>query len=92
MIDPVSLTPSDIGTEATVIREFTPEELGEESYTQYFYHHENSELPIRDVTNTKEKGPKTEPCIESHRVHERDRAERAFPISRRSAAPPRLVR
>jgi len=64
MIEPVSLTPTDIGEEATVIREFTPEELGDESYIQYFYHHENSELPIRDVTNTKGKGPKTEPCIE----------------------------
>lgn len=64
MIEPVPLTPSDVGSEATVIREFDTEELGDEGYTQFFHHHENSILPVRDVTATTGNGPKTEPCIE----------------------------
>lgn len=60
MDDTVPLTESDVGPHATVIRRFEEEELGQEGYMQYFYHHDDSEYPVRDITDRN----KTEPCIE----------------------------
>jgi hypothetical protein len=64
MTEPVPLQQSDLDPQATIIRDFEPDELGSEGYTQFFHHHENSVLPVRDVTDTTGNGSKTEPCIE----------------------------
>ncbi len=51
--------------ERTVVEEEQPaKELREKGRIQYFYHSQDSTLPIRDVSNTQGKDPKPEPHIE----------------------------
>lgn len=64
MNDPIPLTDSDIDPEVEIVQEFQPNELGARGRAQYFYHHAGSDLPVRDVTDTRGEGNKPEPCIE----------------------------
>jgi hypothetical protein len=64
MKEPVKLDDTDIGPEADIVRTFDPAEVPERGYLQWFFHSEESDLPIRDITNTQKEGYKTEPSIE----------------------------
>jgi len=64
MKEPVSLSEDDIDPGVEIVREYLPEELGQQARAQYFYHSSGNDLPVRDVTDTQGEGKKVEPCIE----------------------------
>jgi hypothetical protein len=64
MQEPVPLADDDLDPGVSIERTIDPDELGKKGYVQYYFHHKNSELPVRDVNNTMDEGYKKEPCFE----------------------------
>ena len=64
MNNPIPLTDADIDPGVEIVQEFKPDELGARGRAQFFFHHRDNDLPVRDVTDTQNEGNKPEPCIE----------------------------